>query len=404
MKKFFLLSVAILLGLNAARAQQPNTSSEDCLKNISLYSDYVKQNNLKEALPFWRNAFCCCPDEVRTKYPSSNTNLYVNGIRIAKYLVDNATDEALKEKYVDTLLWLHDQRAALSPAQKKAALWRKAVDYAKYRPQEVQQIYDLCREAVQLQQNASESSIIVLYMQQANLLYTESKIKAEEVLNLYGELTKILDTQKANGKDVAQVRENIDELFLRSGVASCENLVALYAPKFAETPNDAEFLQKLVNVLSANMCTTEKIYFEASEALYKVSPSADAAVKLAGVFKQQGDYAKVKDYYQKAVEMEADNAAKSKLYVELGNTLNRDMSSPKEARDMAKKALELDPKNGYAYFLLGEIYAGEKNCGSNDFEKRTVYWVAVDCYEKAKQVDPSLTETADKYIVVYKQY
>ncbi|MDR2938277.1 MAG: hypothetical protein LBU92_04990, partial [Prevotellaceae bacterium] len=39
-----------------------------------------------------------------------------------------------------------------------------------------------------------------------------------------------------------------------------------------------------------------------------------------------------------------------------------------------------------------------------DFEKRTVYWVAVDCYEKAKQVDPSLTETADKYIVVYKQY
>ncbi|MGL5960144.1 MAG: tetratricopeptide repeat protein, partial [Bacteroidales bacterium] len=195
-----------------------------------------------------------------------------------------------------------------------------------------------------------------------------------------------------------------DEIFLRCGVASCENLISLYTSRFDENKDNVEFLEKLVNILSANQCNTNNLYFEASEALFKAKPSAQAAMGLAQTFKQQGEYTKAQEYYKIAIEAESDNALKSKYYVDLGNMLNRDLSNPKEARIYAKKALEFVPTNGYAYFLLGEIYSNEKNCGNNDFEKRSVYWVVVDCYEKAKQVDASLAENSNKYIAAYKQY
>lgn len=59
---------------------------------------------------------------------------------------------------------------------------------------------------------------------------------------------------------------------------------------------------------------------------------------------------------------------------------------------------------GKAYKLIGDVYASERNCGSNDFEKKTVYWAAVDKYIKAKQVDPELTDAMDNLISTYSQY
>ncbi|MGL5914132.1 MAG: hypothetical protein ACRCZB_08195 [Bacteroidales bacterium] len=371
MKKMVFLLIAMTV-LNSLSLQAQNSSSEDCLKNISLYSDYMKQNNVKDAIPFWRNAFCCCPDEVREKYKSSNLNLYVNGVRIMKYLADNAESADLKEKYIDSLLLMYDQRMMLMPSHRKTALWRKANDLAAYRPNQSQQIYDMVREAIDLQQNKTESSTLALCQQQAALLYAEGKINAEEMLNTYNKLTKIADVQEKNGKDVKQVRETLDEIFLRCGVASCENLISLYTSRFDENKDNVEFLEKLVNILSANQCNTNNLYFEASEALFKAKPSAQAAMGLAQTFKQQGEYTKAQEYYKIAIEAESDNALKSKYYVDLGNMLNRDLSNPKEARIYAKKALEFVPTNGYAYFLLGEIYSNEKNCGNNDFEKRSV--------------------------------
>jgi hypothetical protein len=66
--------------------------------------------------------------------------------------------------------------------------------------------------------------------------------------------------------------------------------------------------------------------------------------------------------------------------------------------------LELDASNALAYFLLGTIYAAEKSCGNDELTKRSVFWAVVDCYEKAKQIDPSLAEPANKFINAYKPH
>ena len=42
--------------------------------------------------------------------------------------------------------------------------------------------------------------------------------------------------------------------------------------------------------------------------------------------------------------------------------------------------------------------------GYSDFEKETVYWVAVDKFIKAKSIDKTLTEKANKAIATYSKY
>ena len=52
---------------------------------------------------------------------------------------------------------------------------------------------------------------------------------------------------------------------------------------------------------------------------------------------------------------------------------------------------------------LGNIYvAGAKSCG-NDFEQKTVYWIAVDMFNKA-QKDESVKSRARKSINTYSKY
>jgi hypothetical protein len=50
--------------------------------------------------------------------------------------------------------------------------------------------------------------------------------------------------------------------------------------------------------------------------------------------------------------------------------------------------------------LIGNAYAGVKISG-DDFENLAVYWVAVDYFTKAKQVDPNLASNVSESINIY---
>ena len=68
-----------------------------------------------------------------------------------------------------------------------------------------------------------------------------------------------------------------------------------------------------------------------------------------------------------------------------------------------KCALELRSGWGEAYLNLGNIYiSGAKKC-SGDFEKSTVYWVAVDAFSRALS-DEDTKARASKSINTYSKY
>jgi len=66
----------------------------------------------------------------------------------------------------------------------------------------------------------------------------------------------------------------------------------------------------------------------------------------------------------------------------------------------------LRPNWGKPYLLIGKLYASSgKLCGpGTGFESQKVIWPALDYFNKAKQVDPSLADDAQELINRYWAY
>ena len=107
-------------------------------------------------------------------------------------------------------------------------------------------------------------------------------------------------------------------------------------------------------------------------------------------------------FAKQAVEMEEDDKIKAKYYLALADSY-RASGSYSLARKAVYNSLEIRPSWGEAYMSLGNIYiAGAQNCG-NEFEQKTVYWVAVDAF-KIAVADPETKTRASKSINTYSKY
>lgn len=57
---------------------------------------------------------------------------------------------------------------------------------------------------------------------------------------------------------------------------------------------------------------------------------------------------------------------------------------------------------GKAYLLIGNLYASSANkCGTTQFMKRSIYWLAAKEAKKAASVDASIRKTANKTALSY---
>ena len=61
MKKSVIILLALVLSFPMFAQGRFGKDSAECVKYLSYYSELVKQNNLAEAAPFWRQAFSLCP-------------------------------------------------------------------------------------------------------------------------------------------------------------------------------------------------------------------------------------------------------------------------------------------------------------------------------------------------------
>jgi len=188
------------------------------------------------------------------------------------------------------------------------------------------------------------------------------------------------------------------------GVANCDNVVALFEPRFNATPDDVNLCKKIRSLMSSNRCTSHPLYLNASIQVFKAEPSADLALDIARLQYEAKNAKDAEKYYNEAINLESAVEKRANIYYELALLTFTELKNLPKAKEIALKAIEENPNMGRAYKLIGDIYASERNCGNNDFEKKTVYWAAVDKYIKAKQVEPELADAMDNLISTYSQY
>lgn len=378
-----------------------------CIMNISLYREFYKQwkasgyknQTISDVIEPWRWVFLNCP--------KGTQNTYIDGVRIVSYLIDQSKEPELRNKYIDTLMLLYDQR--IENFNKEGyVLGRKGVDLASYRPQDTEQIYKDLKKSVELEGNKTAGPVLVYYMKSAVNMAIEGKADSVVIFESYDLSSQIVDYQlkqnESNPKkkgDWETIQMNI-ELILEP-FASCTDLVNIFRKKFTETPDDIELLKKITKILDDKDCHEDPLYFETTKRLYELEPSPASAYMIGKMLLNEGKYTEAIEYLKEADKLEDENYIE-KSYMYIAQAYRAIGNSP-SSRTYALKAAALNPSNGDAYLLIGDLYAeSAKECGDNDLTSRVAFWTAVDKYYKAKQVDPELADEANKRIATYSQY
>ena len=160
-KLLFLFSAFLSISLSANHFVDNKFGSDSiqCIRNINLLSDYVKQKNYDDALTHWRKAYILCP--------KSTKNIYIDGAKIYKYLIKkNKGNLELQKAYLDSLETLYDNRI-VNFGQENYVLGLKGSDMIKHSFSDLDRAFIYLRQSVEGQQAKSKAGALFSYFKAA---------------------------------------------------------------------------------------------------------------------------------------------------------------------------------------------------------------------------------------------
>ena len=405
-KVLFALAFAVIAVFSASAQSTVDygPNAEECKKYISFYSDYFKQKNYDAALPNWRKAYELCP--VTARY-----SILTHGTTLMKYLINkNKLNPQYKDQLVDSLMVIYQQRIDNWPKYKTASLNNYALDLYNYYKDNPKVLYEGLNNAVSQLGADTEAKTFPIYMKVACDLYNEGGIDIESVIATYENSMNFLSQVDTEGNEIKKMtidktKSEVEAIFGGSGVANCDNIIAIYTPKFESDPTNVELAKSIASKLAKVEGGLETdLFINTMKVWYENEPSATSAYMLYKLNSSRGDMAEAYKYLEGAIAAEdSDNDTDAGYYFELAVIASKNGDNAK-AVEAANKAIEIsDTMDGKAYLIIGTIW-GSVVCPGNDIEQRAKYWVATDYMNKAKAADASLTEDCNKYISQYKVF
>lgn len=406
MKKFtlFFFALAMLFGVSAF-AQEPN---DQCKLYLDFYSNNYKNKQYDDALPQWRIAYRECPRNYRA-------NIYIQGSFLLNRQINKTRDAALKEAMIDSLLTLQDERLQYFPTGKikgevqdlRATILNNKGQYAiNFRGNNPEFLYKTLGEIIDQIGSQTKGGIFVNYLQSAIALYKAGNLDVEEVINAYTKSSECLKNAEAaddaEATSIGEAKATLESIFAESNVASCDNLVAIFKPRYEANPEDVSTVNTIVRLMNRGECFDNDLYLNAVTALHKLDPSANSAYFLYRLHSARGNVSEAILYIEEAIASSAADDVKAQYNYELANFAYKN-SLKSKAYSAAGAAAALDcGYAGKAYMIMGNIWAST-SC-SGDVAKYGRYWVATDFYQKARNADPSLASDASSAISSVARY
>ena len=380
----------------------PGEPSQQCLQNISLFNESAKNKQYADALAPWTAAYTECP--------GANKVIYSRGREIVQWELTQAKDPATYKLIFDKLMGLYDNRIKYFGTDEKYPtpwiLGLKGLDYVAYVKNDdlKKTAYEWLEKSIDGMSENVEMEVVRVFMQLSGALYKANPAHAEKFIADYLKVNAILGTISANpnhknSQTAAGLKANLDNTFAQSGAADCNTLDGLYKDKIAQKSTDLDYLNSVIGFYKRVRCTESEVYFAASLAVHKIQPSAESANGCAEMSFKKKEYSKAIGFYEEATRLATDKMDKADYQYKIAQ-LYSNLDNYSKAREAARNSLEFNPNNGKPYILIGKLYAGS-NVFDDPVLKKTVYWVAVDKFQKARQVDPSCADEAADLIRRY---
>ena len=379
-------------------------SDEECMVNLSLFHESVKNKQFEEAYGFWLPVYQSRPD--------MNKAIYTDGAEILGYRYQQATDENVRKALRDSILQLHDDRIKYFDEAKYPdayVLGLKAMDYLTYFPEDELAIpaYGWLKESVTALGANAQITVLRKFVEVSyNIYKSNSDQYASQFLADYQlastSLEQIAVAGGKNANHAESAKAYVDRLYAASGAADCGQMDQMYASVVAESASDLDKLGSIMKLYRRLGCTESDVYFAAAENAHKLQPTAESAAGCAQMCIKKGDLSGAVEYYKQALSMVTADEDKADYLYRLANVYVS-LKNYQQGVTYAQQALDIDAEDGRCYLLMGICYASAK-VYDDPILARSVFWVACDMFRKAKTVDTSCTSDANKLIATYSQY
>lgn len=325
--------------------------------------------------------------------PGLNASIYIDGAKTIGIILKDEKDPERKERLLDSLLWMYDQRVEHFGNEEKV-IDRKAYDAFKqfYRTRSrYPLLLELYQKNFELNGNDVSDFNLIPYMTLAKFYYEwqPETMTGEMVLEIHSQVSDALAYKMANGGKVDKLRKDQDKvdalLTSLEGVLSCEFIGSNLVPRLEADPTDINTAKKIFKYSLQAKCTDQDYFTTAGELVYTDNPTHALAKALGDKYASAGDYAKAHEYYDKGIEL-ADNdndrfdvlLNKANIYYKTGDK--------SQARSTAYQASSYKPNAPEPYNLIGNLYFGSfQDCkaGKSKVEDRSVFIAAYIMYKKA---------------------
>lgn len=338
--------------------------------------------------------------------PAASQQTFARGVTIYKNKAQRARSVAERRTYIDSILFIYDQRVVYfgdhSKNGKDYILDMKARDMMRYCTTDRPLLRSGLKDAVDA---AIESGNINLDIVASYYRYLcedfeyDDNVTSEMILTEYERLSPLFAEISAEDE---QYKEAFETSFGNSGAASCENLETLFSAKLEADPDNEALLAQAVQLMSRAQCTSD-FFFATTEKYYIAKPSSEIALFLAQGFQNRGENDKALKYLREALAVETDPSKKEPLYAKIAliEVTNQNFAA---AADAARELRSINPQNGIAFFILGQCYASTP-CKDDKINGASVYWVAYDAMAQAVNFlkdEPELQKAAQHFMNSYR--
>ena len=395
------------------------TITEECVMNVSLFHEAVKNKMYADAYTPWWSVYTTCPN--------ANKSIYSDGAKIVEALYQATSDPAEKERLAKLAVEMQDKRIKYFGTDPKYPtayiLGEKGLAYMDfYGETKLAEARECLQQSVTGMGASSKIMVLVKLVDASYALYKQDPNgKAEQFIADYELASTYLgeqasNTNNKNAEIAGKQKDYVDNIFAVSGAADCSKLDEIYAAAVKENLQNLDMLTKIAKLYKRVRCTESDVYFAACEAAHKLQPTDESAAGCASMAAKKGDYEGAVAYYDQAIKLAmvedeledvADYQYNAAFYCY--NNLKKYAEARKYALASIAtlQGLGITKGQGRSYIIIGMCYAASQlypQDAKGRILNKTVYWAAVDKFVKAKQIDPSVEAQASEFISSYSKY
>ncbi|MBI1224960.1 MAG: hypothetical protein GC192_06955 [Bacteroidetes bacterium] len=383
---------------------------DKALEEFVLYKDFLKANDWNDAWEKWQYVYKNAPNA-----DGKRSTVYTDGIKFYEHFMEEDTTK--KEQYISEIFKIYDaMEKCMGEGGHVTGL--KAFDYFFKYPTRIskEELYNLFKKSIELDGGKPRyfilnpfTSVLVDLAQEEKVPLAEAQ-QYEKIIQdaIKKGLAECEGTDCENWKIIAEYAparlealESIEDFY------PCSYYSDKYYPLFKANPTDCEVIINTYSRMKWGKCDeNDPKLQEVNNAYLANCKKPDDDAPTCNELLRSGKYRDAVKCLEDAIPNISSSSDKAKYNYLIAQIYFAYLKNFPKARQYAREASRLRPNWGDPYILVGLLYASSGPlCGpGRGWDSQVVVWPAIDEWQKARSVDPSVSGKANGYINQYSQY